>query len=99
MAIQHIVVDLETMSTKPTAAIVSIGAVRLNEDFTLAENAYFYERVSLESSMLQGLDVDAGTIRFWMSQEDEAPTGTCVYDAHYDCEKQTCLFCGLPDAR
>ena len=72
MAIQHIVIDLETMSTKATAAITSIGAVRLNEDFTLAENAYFYERVSLESSMLQGLDVDAGTIRFWMSQEDEA---------------------------
>ena len=30
MAIQHIVIDLETMSTKPTAAIVSIGAVRLD---------------------------------------------------------------------
>ena len=29
----------------------------------------------------------------------QSPTGTCVYDAQYDCEKQTCLFCGLPDAR
>lgn len=29
----------------------------------------------------------------------QSPTGTCVYDAHYDFERQTCLFCGLPDAR
>lgn len=68
MAIQHIVIDLETMSTKPTAAIVSIGAVRLDAGFNLTKDPYFYERVSLESSMDCGLSVDAGTILFWMQQ-------------------------------
>lgn len=68
MATQHIVIDLETMSTKPTAAIVSIGAVRLDAGFNLTKDPYFYERVSLQSSMDCGLSVDAGTILFWMQQ-------------------------------
>lgn len=65
----HVMVDLETMSTEPNAAIISIGAVACRQGVILRE---FYSVVSLQSCMDVGLDVSASTIMWWLGQSEEA---------------------------
>lgn len=61
--------DLETMSTKPNAALVAIGAVVFNAENVIGK---FYRAVDLQSSMDARLDVEAGTVAWWSRQSDEA---------------------------
>lgn len=65
----HYVIDLETMGKGPTAAIVAIGCVRIEN---LVITGDFYHRVPLRSSLEAGLQVDASTIEWWLEQEDAA---------------------------
>lgn len=66
---EHVMLDLETMSTRPDAAILAIGAVKF--DLTGLKDE-FYEVVSLKSSMDLGLRIEAHSILWWMQQDDEA---------------------------
>lgn len=78
----NVMLDLETMSLNPAAAIIAIGAVKfdpLAEPGTLldepgVDNA-FRINVDLESAMQMGLRVDAATIEWWMHQSDAARKG------------------------
>lgn len=70
-----VMVDLETMSTRNDAAIISIGAVKFwlnvkQEDFTADQ--LFYMGVDLESSQNAGLHIDADTVKWWLDQEKTA---------------------------
>lgn len=65
----HYVLDLETMGKGPTAAIVAIGCARI-EQGTITGS--FYRRVSLQTSLLAGLQVDASTIEWWLQQDEAA---------------------------
>jgi exodeoxyribonuclease VIII len=68
---KHVLIDLETLSTKPDAAIIAIGAVA----FDLPGQEIldrFYIKVDLASAMASGGIVDASTIVWWMAQSDEA---------------------------
>jgi DNA polymerase III epsilon subunit-like protein len=68
---QHVMVDLETMDSSPTAAIAAIGAVYM--DLNTGElGKTFYEKVDLQSSMDLGLTVSADTIQWWLKQNDAA---------------------------
>lgn len=66
----HIMLDLETLSLRPNAAILSIGAVKFSRDEGVVDE--FYRTILLESSMESGGAVDADTIRWWMKQEDNS---------------------------
>lgn len=66
----HIVIDLEALSTRPTAAIIAIGAVKLNNDLEVIGE--FYSAVDIESSLRAGLTVDGDTIGWWLQQNKEA---------------------------
>lgn len=66
---KHIMLDLETMGTRPDAAIVAIGAVAFDHNGLGAE---FYTTISLSSAMTCGGTVDADTVCWWMGQSDEA---------------------------
>ena len=68
-AITDVMLDVETMSTRPDAAIVSIAASFFNED-SFGPQAYM--AVSLKSSMDAGGVVDADTMLWWMQQTQEA---------------------------
>lgn len=68
----HIVVDLETMSTAPDAAIVSIGAVHINLDAMKVDLPVWYGTVDLSSSMAYGGRVDGSTIMWWLGQSEIA---------------------------
>lgn len=67
----HVMLDLETLSTAKDAAILSIGAVKFClETYTLGEE--FYRVVLLDSCIDANLSIDASTIDWWMGQSDEA---------------------------
>jgi hypothetical protein len=66
-----VMVDLETMGTKPGAAIVSIGAVLFDSCKQSLEKE-FYCPVSLKSCMRYGLTVEADTVEWWLRQSQEA---------------------------
>lgn len=61
----ELMVDLETMDTSPTAAIVAIGVVAFSNGKVIDE---FYSPVTLESSIELGLTVSASTVMWWIEQ-------------------------------
>jgi hypothetical protein len=65
----NIMVDLETMGTEGTAAIIAIGAVKFSSK-GLGEE--FYEVIDLNTSVQAGLMIDPDTLMWWMGQSDEA---------------------------
>lgn len=64
-----VMIDLETMDSKPTAAITAIGAVWFDK-VTGVIDKEFYIKVDLQSSMDFGLSVSASTIQWWLKQAD-----------------------------
>lgn len=76
----EVMLDLETMSTNSSAAIVSIGAVKFDPtgkigelgDPTNPEYAPFYCTVELPSCIDAGLHVSGSTIEWWLNQEKAA---------------------------
>ena len=64
-----VMIDLETMGTRPNAAIVSIGAIKFDRDGT---HGGFYRTVDLQSSIDAGLSVDGATIMWWLQQSEKA---------------------------
>jgi hypothetical protein len=66
-----VMLDLETMSTDPNAAIIAIGAV----EFDIATQEIgerFYAVIDLASSVKSGGLIDASTVLWWMKRSDEA---------------------------
>ncbi|MFR9656419.1 MAG: 3'-5' exonuclease [Rikenellaceae bacterium] len=67
----NVMLDLETAGKTKNAALVSIGAVFFHPASGEIGKG-FYIPVKLASSMYYGLEVDGGTIEWWMRQNDEA---------------------------
>lgn len=65
----HIMVDLETMGTRPDAPIIAIGAVMFNADGIVKE---FYCTVSLDSAVRSGAMIDPNTVMWWLRQDKAA---------------------------
>jgi hypothetical protein len=66
-------VDLETLSLRPNAAIISIGAVQF--DYQTGElGAEFYCNIDPASAVEAGGHIDADTVMWWMKQEKAART-------------------------
>ena len=65
----HIMIDLETMGTRPNAPIIAIGAVAFDPDGVHDE---FYAVVDLADSVAEGGVMDPSTVLWWMKQSDEA---------------------------
>lgn len=72
----NLMIDLETMGNKPTAPIVSIGAVFF-EPSTGEMGPEFYTVVTLKSSIESGAIPDPDTIIWWMKQSAEARSAIC----------------------
>ena len=65
----HVMVDLETMGTRPDAPIIAIGAVAFDAK---AIHNEFYVVVDLADSVAKGAVMDPSTVLWWMKQSDEA---------------------------
>jgi hypothetical protein len=75
---KQIMTDLETMSRKANAAIVSIGACSFDENGIQQK---FYTTVNLESCIDLGLHVEQSTVDWWNSQPAEARAAWQVANA------------------
>lgn len=67
----HVMVDLETLSTKPNAAIISIGAVTFNPA-TGELGKTLKVNIQMQSCIDAGLAVDGDTLEWWFKQSKEA---------------------------
>jgi hypothetical protein len=72
----HLMIDLETLSTSPQAAILSIGAVLFDPTGpapTPPPSAdHFYINVDIDSCIEEGLKIDGSTLLWWLRQSDAA---------------------------
>lgn len=68
---KHVMIDLETMDNKPTAAITALAAVFFNPE-TGEMGERFYRRISLLNSVEYGCTMGADTVLWWMRQSTEA---------------------------
>lgn len=66
-----IMLDLETLGTKPGCIVVSVGAVGFDR-YTGTILREFYRVIDLADSQRHGLTIDAETVAWWMRQSDEA---------------------------
>jgi hypothetical protein len=66
----HIMIDLETMGTRPNAPIISIGAVAFNAMGVTDQT--FYRNVSLKSAVESGAVIDPDTVMWWLRQDKGA---------------------------
>ena len=62
--------DLESLDTKPTAVIASIGVVLFTADKVFKDK--FYVPVDIQSCLDKGMTVNGSTIQFWMKQDEDA---------------------------
>ena len=65
----HIMLDLETMGTRPDAPIIAIGAVAFDKE---GVHASFYEVLSLAWAVRDGAVMSPETVIWWLQQSDEA---------------------------
>ena len=65
----NIMIDLETLGTKPNSAILSVGAVAFDKE---GIHDQYYANVDLEDSLKKNYDVDASTVYWWLKQSAEA---------------------------
>lgn len=72
MALNHVMIDLETGGTRPGCVVLTIGAVLFDPEAGLLSQDTFYRRISLKDSLRRGFRLEAGTIEWWMRQSDEA---------------------------
>jgi hypothetical protein len=70
----NIMLDLETLSSRPDAAIISIGACTFSDQGPSDETPRktFYRIVSASSAQACGGRIDAGTVAWWARQSDAA---------------------------
>ena len=76
----EIMIDLETLSVRPNAVILTIGAIKFNRndkwDFnkTYIEQPNintFYRRITIQSCINIGLRTDPETEQFWLDQDND----------------------------
>jgi len=65
----NLMMDLETLGTKPGCVILAIAAVPFNSKYDLEP---FYMKISAASASAAGLTIDSKTQAWWESQSDAA---------------------------
>lgn len=66
-----IMLDLETLGTRESAIVTSIGAVKFNPK-TFVPVAHFKENLMVQEQQDAGRTMDARTVQWWMGQSAEA---------------------------
>ena len=66
----HLMIDIESLGTRPNAPILSIGAVLFDPN-TGKQGATFYRAIDPANAFLHGVP-DGDTFKWWMEQSDAA---------------------------
>ncbi len=95
----HIMLDLETLDVRPTASILTIGAVKFDpygNDIESPDCDKFYVKVDLDSCDRIGLTIDDNTVAWWSQQSAEAQEEAFSEDGRIpieDAMQQLYKFC------
>ncbi|MCI2229561.1 3'-5' exoribonuclease [Polaribacter sp. MSW13] len=65
-----LMIDIETLGTKPGSVILSIAAVEFDLK-TGKTGSIFYQDIDLDSCVKQGLSIDVSTVLWWLEQPKE----------------------------
>lgn len=63
----HYMIDVETLDILPTAVVLSIGAVCINENLQVDDE--FYIKLDIEEQMAAGSTVSDSTVQWWLKQD------------------------------
>lgn len=67
----HATIDIETLSTKPDAVVLTIGGIKFNP-FTKEEpHSEFYYRLEVNEQSERGRDIEEDTLNWWATQPPE----------------------------
>lgn len=88
MRYSDLMIDLEFMDTKPTAAILSIGAVFMDRN-TGKMGPSVYIPVDLKSCTDWGMTMSADTVIWWLRQSEQARTAVTSVGEDLDDALQT----------
>jgi hypothetical protein len=69
-----VMIDLETLSTRPNAVILVIAGVKFNRSGNLTELKEmdtFYRRITIDSCLTWGMHTDSDTRKWWDKQDPE----------------------------
>lgn len=69
---QDVMIDIETLDTRPSTVILSIGAVRFDIEKPEVIGDTFHVHVDIDSCLAAGRTVSGNTILWWLDQSDEA---------------------------
>lgn len=74
---KEVMLDLETLSTRPGGAILVIAAIKFNrterwdgEELDIEKLDTFYKRIKLDSCIDIGLTVESENVKWWNNQDD-----------------------------
>ena len=67
----HATIDLETLSTKPDAVLLTIGAIKFDPFTSDPPYSEFYYRANVDEQTAIGRHVEEGTLEWWSRQPDE----------------------------
>lgn len=70
MTYKHLMIDIETLSTKSNAVILSIAAVNFDLDTGLIGDN-FYKKIDIQSCLDIGLHIDGDTLKWWLNQNTD----------------------------
>ncbi len=105
---RNVMVDIETLGSRPGSIILSIGAVEFSNE--AVGGRIFFRRISIGSSILAGFTMDESTVKWWTEQSREAqdksfycPGGAYVgaalrdFAAYVSSDKDTLVWAKGPD--
>jgi hypothetical protein len=84
----HIVLDLETLSTKPNAAVIAIGAVAVSATGAIVGEFH----IAVDGYSQPGRDIDAATLAWWEEQTPEAKAASLQATDHVSATVAMCKF-------
>lgn len=77
---KHVMIDIEALDKKPTAAIVSLAAA-VFDPMTGSVDVSMYRIVNIESSEAAGGTIGADTVKWWFKQSGEVRAQVLKEDA------------------
>lgn len=78
---QHVAIDLETLSTRPNGVILTVGLCFFDDTHDLLEAASF--PLAMQEQQALGRVIDPSTLGWWMRQSDAARQSISYSFGHY----------------
>jgi len=80
----HVMIDIESLGTKPGAVVASIGAIAFEPTYADPIGRSCSSTIDIADAQARGLTIDGDTLAWWMRQSEEARASTFKGEWHLD---------------